>query len=91
MAESTPKTPREITVWIASTYQHATMLVLPSVGSLIDPETLTVYPAYTDWSPDLDCGTELHGDGCDEWWVSLSADDRDAIYIIEAKFDDRKD
>ena len=63
------------------------MQLLKSVGSVLDPSEMMVYPAFRDWTPDLDCGTPL--DDCsNEWWDAL--DPRDARTVDAAKRHERR-
>jgi len=61
--------------------------LLKSVGSVLDPTEMMVYPAWRDWRPDLENGTPL--DDCsDEWWDAL--DPQDALTVEAAKRQERR-
>ena len=50
------------------------LVKLESVGSLLDIDTLDVYPCMEDDTPDWECGTELDNINI-EWWMNLSLAD----------------
>ena len=60
------------------------LIELKSVGSLLDPNTGTIYPQYSGTDePDLSCPIELSEDEvAADWWDSLSSDDYDTIKIL---------
>jgi hypothetical protein len=51
------------------------LVKLESVGSLLDIDTLDVYPCMEDDTPDWDCGVPLT-EVSDEWAFSLSDEDK---------------
>jgi len=51
------------------------LVKLESVGSLLDIDTLDVYPCMEDDTPDWECGTPLT-EVSDEWAFSLSEEDK---------------
>ena len=59
------------------------MLYLKSVGSFVNLELGTIYPALQNNSPDIDCPISLVEDEVSaEWWESLSSED----YSLVKKF-----
>ena len=54
------------------------LVLLNSVGSLIDLEEKIVYPQKVNGLPDLDCGVELV-EVDDEWCFSLSEEDKEIL------------
>lgn len=50
------------------------LVKLESVGSLLDIDTLDVYPCMEDDTPDWECATELDNINI-EWWMHLSLAD----------------
>ena len=60
------------------------LVELKSVGSLLDPDTGTIYPQYSGTDePDLSCPIELSEDEVAlDWWESLSSEDYDTIKIL---------
>lgn len=59
------------------------LLPLPSVGSLIDPDTGMIYPQNVDGTPDLNSGVDGMDEPSDEWIDSLSQKD----YILFTKIE----
>lgn len=73
--------------WVAGYGLEWGLRALKSVGSIIDLSELMVYPAFRDWTPDLENGTPLD-DGTDEWWDAL--DPQDARTVEAAKRQERR-
>jgi len=61
-----------------------TLVELPSVASLLNPKTGTIYPQYSGTDePDLSCPIELSEDEvAADWWDSLASEDYDTLVIL---------
>ena len=56
------------------------MIYLQSVGSFLDQETKTIYPAFENDTPDLDNGVSLTEDIIPgEWFENLDENDRNIV------------
>jgi len=59
------------------------LIKLESVGSVLDTKELMVYPMFNNGTIDIEDGTELNEETPNEWYSSLSEEDRMVVAITE--------